>query len=201
MATGNWGLKNNKNKQGIAQVLSRLTNNSGVSHLRRVNTPMEKTSKLVAPRKLHGTQIFYICGAETPEGAGVGVVKNLALSCHITGYSDISPVTDVVSNLPVKSIKDIDPSDIQTATKIFINGSWHYVTYKPKFIVDKLRNMRRCGILHIHTSIVWKIQDSILEIYTDAGRCTRPIYIVKNNVPLINDDIIDRLDKKENEME
>ena len=65
LATGNWGIKNNKNKQGIAQVLSRLTYNSSLSHHRRVNTPMEKTSKLVAPRKLHGTQAFYICGAET----------------------------------------------------------------------------------------------------------------------------------------
>lgn len=196
LATGNWGLKNNKNKQGIAQVLSRLTNNSGLSHLRRVNTPMEKTSKLVAPRKLHCTQIFYICGAETPEGAGVGVVKNLALSCHITGYSDISPITNIISGLDVTHIKDVDPSDISSATKIFINGSWHYITSKPKKIVDKLRNMRRCGILHIHSAIVWKIQDSVIEIYTDAGRCTRPIYIVKNNVPLINDVIIEKLNQK-----
>ena len=56
--------------------------------------------------------------------------------------------------------------------------------------------MRRCGILHIHTAIVWKIQDSVIEIYTDAGRCTRPIYIVKNNFPLINDVIIDKLNNK-----
>ena len=196
LATGNWGLKNNKNKQGIAQVLSRLTNNSGVSHLRRVNTPMEKTSKLVAPRKLHGTQIFYICGAETPEGAGVGVVKNLALSCHITGYSDIAPITELISGLDVLSIKDTEPSIISKATKILINGSWHYITFKPKKIIDKLINLRRCGIIHIHTGIVWKIQDSVIELYTDAGRCTRPIYIVKNNKPLINDDIINKIDKK-----
>ena len=68
MATGNWGIKNNKGKQGIAQVLSRLTYNSSLSHLRRVNTPMEKTFKLVAPRKLHVHKHSGICGAETPEG-------------------------------------------------------------------------------------------------------------------------------------
>ena len=82
LATGNWGIKNNKNKQGIAQVLSRLTYNSSLSHLRRINTPIEKTSKLVAPRKLHGTQMMYICSAETPEGGSVGVVKNLAFLLH-----------------------------------------------------------------------------------------------------------------------
>ena len=196
LATGNWGLKNNKNKQGIAQVLSRLTYNSSISHLRRVNTPMEKTSKLVAPRKLHGTQIFYICGAETPEGAGVGVVKNLALSCHVTGYSDIAPIYDLISGFDVIPIKDVSPSDISSSTKIFINGSWHYITYKPKKIIDELRNMRRCGLIHIHTAVVWKIREHIIEIYTDAGRCTRPIYITKNSETAISNKIIKQLEDR-----
>lgn len=195
LATGNWGIKNNKGKQGIAQVLSRLTYNSSLSHLRRVNTPMEKTSKLVAPRKLHGTQAFYICGAETPEGGSVGVVKNLALSCHITGYSDVDSVTNIIENFDVVSIKDIDPSNIKNNTKIFINGSWHFVTMKPKELVDKLREYRRTGIVHIHTSIVWKINDFAIEIYTDAGRCTRPIYLVNNNRMVINNNVLDNLDK------
>jgi DNA-directed RNA polymerase II subunit RPB2 len=196
LATGNWGLKNNKNKQGIAQVLSRLTYNSSISHLRRVNTPMEKTSKLVAPRKLHGTQIFYICGAETPEGAGVGVVKNLALSCHVTGYSDIAPIYDLISGFNVIPIKDVSPSDIPSSTKIFINGSWHYITYKPKKIIDELRNMRRCGLIHIHTAVVWKIREHMIEIYTDAGRCTRPIYITKNSETVISNKVIKQLEDR-----
>ena len=79
--------------------------------------------------------------------------------------------------------------------KIFINGSWHYVTMRPKHIVDNLRDLRRTGILHIHTSVVWKIRDSIIEIYTDAGRCTRPIYLVNNNSIIINNNILNSLDK------
>jgi len=194
LATGNWGLKNNKNKQGIAQVLSRLTYNSTYSHLRRVNTPMEKTSKLVAPRKLHGTQAFYICGAETPEGASVGVVKNLALSCHITNYSDMSAIVDIISKLDVININDTNPSEIIDYTKIFINGKWEYVTKSPKFIVDKLKSYRRLGIVHIHTSVVWKISKSLIEIYTDAGRCIRPIYIVEDNKLCINSDTVKSID-------
>merc|ERR1712072_1672581 len=109
LATGNWGLKSMINKQGIAQVLSRLTYNSTLSHLRRVNTPMEKTSKLVAPRKLHSTQFMRICPSETPEGGSVGVVKNLALSNHITIYSDVEPVIDILENNNCKYISEIDP--------------------------------------------------------------------------------------------
>jgi hypothetical protein len=66
LATGNWGIKNNinKTKQGVAQVLNRLTYIATLSHLRRINTPMEKGGKLVQPRKLHATQYGIICSAE-----------------------------------------------------------------------------------------------------------------------------------------
>lgn len=64
-ATGNWGTKSASAYQiGVSQVLSRLTYNSSLSHLRRVNTPMDKTGKLILPRKLHPTQHFIMCPAE-----------------------------------------------------------------------------------------------------------------------------------------
>ena len=64
LATGNWGIKSNKNKQGVAQVLNRMSYNATLSHLRRVNTPIEKSGKLIQPRKLHATQWGVICPAE-----------------------------------------------------------------------------------------------------------------------------------------
>ena len=196
LATGNWGIKNNKNKQGIAQVLSRLTYNSSLSHLRRVNTPIEKTSKLTQPRKLHATQMMYICSAETPEGASVGVVKNMSLSCHITNYSDICCVENIVSNLAgVSDISNKEPLDLIDSYKIMINGIWKYVTNRPKYLTDTLRSHRRKGILHVHTSIVWKNSEMAIEIYTDAGRCTRPLYIVENNKLKITQSIFDKLRK------
>lgn len=36
LATGNWGIKSVRTKQGVAQVLNRLTYNATLSHLRRV---------------------------------------------------------------------------------------------------------------------------------------------------------------------
>lgn len=197
LATGNWGLKNNMNKQGIAQVLSRLTFNSGLSHLRRLNTPMEKTSKLVPPRKLHGTQIYYICPAETPEGGGVGLVKNLALSANITNYSDIQPIRDYLEMMGVKKIADCEPNEITNYVMIFTNGDWEYVTDKPLKIIDELKKLRRQGIIHIHTSIVWKMEENAIEIYTDAGRCTRPLYRVEDNQLVINKKIIEKIEKSE----
>ena len=87
MATGsNWGMKTNSNKQGVSQVLNRLTFIcSTLSHTRRISMPVDSTGKLVDPRKLHNTQFGYIVLPETPEGQPIGVVKNFACSCsHIT---------------------------------------------------------------------------------------------------------------------
>jgi DNA-directed RNA polymerase beta subunit len=80
LATGNWGIKNNKNKQGVAQVLNRMTYSATVSHLRRINTPIEKSGKLIQPRKLHSTQWGIICPSEcfdpnTPILLWDGVIK------------------------------------------------------------------------------------------------------------------------------
>jgi DNA-directed RNA polymerase beta subunit/intein/homing endonuclease len=80
LATGNWGIKNNKNKQGVAQVLNRMTYSATISHMRRINTPIEKSGKLVQPRKLHPTQWGIICPSEcfdpdTPILLWSGIIK------------------------------------------------------------------------------------------------------------------------------
>ena len=61
---------------------------------------------------------MYICSAETPEGASVGVVKNLALSCHVTKYSDINLVINVLNNIPyIKNIENFNPVDLKNTYK------------------------------------------------------------------------------------
>ena len=62
LATGDFGIKHaNSNKVGVAQVLNRLTYISSLSHLRRINTPIDKSGKLIPPRKLHNSSWgFYV---------------------------------------------------------------------------------------------------------------------------------------------
>ena len=99
LATGDFGIKNtNSNKTGVAQVLNRLTYISSLSHLRRINTPIDKSGKLIPPRKLHNTQWGFICAAESPEGGSVGVVKNLGYLTHITVKSNIDTVYNVLED-------------------------------------------------------------------------------------------------------
>ena len=182
MATGNWGIKTTS-KQGVSQVLNRLTILSTLSHLRRVNTPMDKSGKLIPPRKLHGTQWGYICPTETPEGQSVGVVTNLSLSCIVTNYVNSSPVIKIIIRHGLIPLNTIDryTFDKKKNTKIFVNGNWLGFHLDPSKLYDLLKNYKRKSIINIYTSIHWIIEDNIIKIYTDEGRCTRPLYIVTNN--------------------
>jgi len=62
LSTGDFSIKqSNSSKVGVAQVLNRLTYLASLSHLRRINTPMEKSGELIAPRKLHNTTWGFCC--------------------------------------------------------------------------------------------------------------------------------------------
>ena len=62
LSTGDFSIKqSNSSKVGVAQVLNRLTYIASLSHLRRINTPVEKSGELIAPRKLHGTTWGFLC--------------------------------------------------------------------------------------------------------------------------------------------
>ena len=85
LATGNWGdrSKAGQTRAGVSQVLNRLTFASTLSHLRRLNSPIDRTGKTARPRQLHNTHWGVVCPAETPEGHAIGLVKNLALMAYI----------------------------------------------------------------------------------------------------------------------
>jgi len=63
LSTGDFSVKqsNSSSKVGVAQVLNRLTYLGTLSHIRRINTPLEKSGELIAPRKLHGTSWGFLC--------------------------------------------------------------------------------------------------------------------------------------------
>ena len=84
LATGDFGIKQINSNKVMLLILNRLTYISSLSHLRRVNTPIDKSGKLIPPRKLHNSTWGYLCPAETPEGGSIGVVKNLSYLATVT---------------------------------------------------------------------------------------------------------------------
>ena len=184
LATGNWGIKNqlNRNKQGVAQVLNRLTYMATISNLRRVNTPMEKNGKLIHPRKLHNTQWGIICPSETPEGSSIGLVKNLSMISTITISSDSRSIKEHLNKLGVilfNGDRDLLKKFYKN-TKIIINGNIIGYHTDPFYLFTKLKQFKRCGIINIYTSIAWYYQENEIVISTESGRCVRPTYIIDN---------------------
>ena len=187
LATGDFGIKNtNSNKSGVAQVLGRLTYISSLSHLRRVNTPIDKSGKLIPPRKLHNTQWGFICLAESPEGAGVGVVKNLGYMTHITIRSNIDTIYNVLKNKYIP-IETKNPLELHGHVKLFVNGNWIGII-EPEKVIDTYNYLKGCkynGKINIFTSIVFDYKNKEIQICNDAGRLTRPVYKVKNGKTLM----------------
>jgi len=195
LATGDFGIKQiNSNKVGVAQVLNRLTYLSSLSHLRRVNTPIDKSGKLVPPRRLHNSTWGFLCPAETPEGQSVGVVKNLAYLAHITINSNSSGLYDYI--LPI--IQSLDTyngsyKDLDNFAKVFINGSWVGFTSEPEKVYNILKDKKYKGIINIYTSIIFNSKLKEIRVCNDAGRITRPLLKVKHNKILYTNSLIQRI--------
>ena len=190
MATGNWGTKVNASKQGVSQVLNRLTYPSSISHLRRVQTPADNTGKLIPPRKLHGTSWGYVCPTETPEGQAVGIVKNLSMNCEIS----VTNTSETISFYIKKYIDEISEINIykfnkQEFVKVLINGNWMGYTKNPNELINDFKQNRMNGNINIFNSISWDTIGNLIQIHTDAGRPLRPLLIIEDSKVLFNDSI------------
>lgn len=198
LSTGDFGIKNiNTNKVGVAQVLNRLTYVSNLSHLRRINTPIDKSGKLIPPRKLHNTTWGFLCLAESPEGASVGVVKNISYMSHITIPSNPESLHAQVKS-HIESLDAIaDCKDLYDKVKVFVNGAWVGISRDPMELYHLLKDKKCKGIINIYTSIVFDIRNKEIRICSDSGRITRPVLRVKDNKSFITADVLRKLDRKE----
>jgi DNA-directed RNA polymerase II subunit RPB2 len=193
LSTGDFGIKHtNSNKVGVAQVLNRLTYVASLSHLRRVSTPTDKSGKLIPPRKLHNTSWGFCCPAETPEGASVGIVKNMSYMAHVTIHSNSNSLYEYIEP-HIISLKTLKPSQIYDKVKVFINGCWIGISEEPEGLYKLLKDMKYKGIINIYTSIIFDYRLQEIRVCNDSGRITRPLLRVKDRNILVTDNIINEL--------
>jgi DNA-directed RNA polymerase II subunit RPB2 len=187
LATGNFTVQglgssgsssiSNATKVGVSQVLNRLSYSATISHLRRIQTPVEKSGKLLAPRKLHGTSWGYVCPVETPEGHSVGIVKALSM---LTAISQHTP-----SSVTIKLLKEIDGivwirnvTEKYKGTSIVVNGVIVAYSVTPLETYKKLRQAKQAFRLHPHTGVAWNVLQNSITIESDGGRFVRPLFRV-----------------------
>ena len=181
LATGNWGEQSKAHtaRAGVSQVLNRLTFASTLSHLRRLNSPIERSGKIAKPRQLHNSHWGMVCPAETPEGQAVGLVKNMSLMSYISVGSSAAPILEFLEEFATENLDEITPSAIKESSKIFVNGCWVGLHREPEELVRTMRNLRReMGVVASEVSIYRNINAQEIQVYTDAGRICRPLLIV-----------------------
>lgn len=179
IATGNWSSRGATTARvGVTQVLNRLNRASTVSQLRRLNAPSVRDGKMSKPRQLHSTQFGYTCPAETPEGAQVGLVKNMALLTRMSLTSSNQGVLAFIRETLVDSLLVSPPDSSHTGTRIFVDGIWCGNTDKPEDVVSSLRQKRRTQCFASDVSIAYMQHDNLILIHSDEGRLIRPLFVV-----------------------
>jgi DNA-directed RNA polymerase II subunit RPB2 len=195
LSTGKWGKKN-----GVAQMLMRLSYLQMISTLRRINSPTydASTNKLTGPRHLHGTPIGSVCFIETPEGHKIGLVKSLSLMGNIT--IGINSQANLIRGMlldKIIDISDIPSYKLKDYTKILLNGEWLGVTDKPMELYTYMKQQKLNNNIDINTSVVYEIKSEIenkeIKIYTDGGRLFRPLLRVENNKILLTKEHINMI--------
>lgn len=197
LATGDFSIKqSNSSKVGVAQVVNRLTTAATLSHMRRINTPIDKSGELIDPRKLHGTTWGYLCCAETPEGQSIGVVKSISVLTHLTITTNSSSLYTYTEPY-IHSLNTASPKETFGKVKVFVNGCWVGVTDTPMELYLDMKEKKYRGIINIYTSVVFDYKMMEIRICNDAGRMVRPLLRVKDGKALITQDIINRLESGE----
>ena len=127
----------------------------------------------------------------TPEGASVGVVKNMSYMAHITVHSNSNSLYDyILPNILKIEDEEVSPRFVYDKVKVFINGAWVGISLNPVELFTELKEMKYKGIVNIYTSIIFDYRLNEIRVCNDSGRITRPLLRVKNNNILITDQIM-----------
>jgi len=183
---GDWGAFSHTKKVGVIQPLNRLSFNSALSHLRKLNLNIDESAKIVGPHLLHGSQWGIIDPVDTPDGGNVGFHKHMTMTCKITHdiddtklikwlYKNIIKTKSEDHNLELVKVNNANTDMRQNYTKVFVNGKIIGFTNKPFLFKNIFLRARRLNYIPIYVSLSFDIQDNYIFIYSDEGRLMRPV--------------------------
>jgi len=179
---GNWGAASNTKRVGLVQDLNRLSWFAFISHLRKINLPLDRTAKVIGPHLLHNSQWGIIDPVDTPDGGNVGLHKHMAISAAITTETSSFPIINWLrSNTSLILLTECTPNGLFKFTKVLVNGNWIGVINNPVNVIERLKLFRRNGVIPVYTSMSFDYGANIIYIYTDNGRMSRPIFYVNQH--------------------
>uniref|UniRef100_A0A6C0AX87 DNA-directed RNA polymerase n=1 Tax=viral metagenome TaxID=1070528 RepID=A0A6C0AX87_9ZZZZ len=191
---GNWGAETHTKREGIVQDVNRLSFNSYISLMRKINLPLDSSAKVVGPRLLHSSQWGIIDPVDTPDGGNIGLHKHMSILTKITKKCSNRPIILWLRhNTNMLFLNECSYIYLSKSTKVFVNGAWIGIIDDPEFVKKILLDNRRSGLIPIYTSISWDIKNNTIFIYTDSGRLCHPVYYINDNtkkISIYNGDII-----------
>jgi len=82
-------------------------------------------------------------------------------------------------------------------SRVFVDGALVGLIDDPKSLVENIRAMRRQGAISTEVNVSYKEFNGDVVLLTDRGRARRPLIVLKDGKPLIAEDEIKKLAKKE----
>ena len=193
-STGRWDVSSNFKKnsyvrEGVSQVLTQQNLIQRLSHMKRVTQPIDTNSinvKIHSPRLFSPSHVGFIDPYETPEGSTVGIVCNLACSVQISlGFSSFIAIDRVKQSSHLIQGFQVLPKG--RVTLVLIDGLLIGSTDVPELLMQDLIRFRFLGHLPKDAAIVR--HDSEIRISVDEGRFIRPLIVLKNNIPVWNQEM------------
>lgn len=178
-----WGLAKRKTGENITDSLKRATPIEVFAQITRVSFNVNRQSKALDLRLIHPSQLGYLCLYESPEGEGIGIVKNLATSCYISLDRDPEVIFHMLKDGALSLfVTENKESNIQVP--LLVNGIIH-AWCDPNVVMPELKRLRKEGVLHKDVCLFFNERDNTVEIYCDNGRPTRPLFVVDSDGQLL----------------
>ena len=140
-----------------------------------------------------------LCPSDTPEGEACGLVKNLALSAHVTTDDEEEPIRRLCFNLGVEDLHLLSADDVYNRGGhiVFLNGLILGVHRRPHALLETMRRLRRAGVLREFVSVQLHPTHKCLNIASDSGRVCRPLLVVENGKMLLTQKHMDEIESGE----
>ena len=117
--------------------------------------------------------------------------------------TDIEPVEEVIEDIeetdiePVEEVVEIEvPEEViddTPQTKIYINGELLGYCANPEEFTQEMREKRRSGIISHEMNITYYRDNNEIYIFNDPGRARRPLIIVKEGIPLLREEHLNKV--------
>ncbi len=188
---GMWGSTDKDTEQGKVQDLARISYLGYLSHMRRINLPLDRSRRNVPPHRLHPQQWGFFCPFETPDGQSIGLLKNFSLMSYITFGTSQETIQEYLPRLGIIPLHNTMGTVVASRdnTKVLLNGTWYGITKEPVYHTRVLKALRRNGYINPFVSISWNIRENTLHIQTDPGRMCRPLFVLHQKIIEIPDNI------------